>query len=654
MAGDGQNHLWDGVIVSESISKTMRTTVRKPVDRRRGGAPGWRRVATMETACRRIDQLHALLSLSEPIACGLVKGFFVDDLWNKAIPHRWHDPLEQLPLEQLAILLTDGTPPQTSSVWPLSLLAFVTACHAHRLPGQLMPRGDSESQPARANLQGRCDEERAINTELRCQVKPKKMHEIVRLSDASDRVGRAASCDTAVDVGSGLGYFSRTLAFERAWDTIGIEAVASNVHAAREIDKRVRSKMLHKLAHNWSPGLLRHIIAYVPTTMSSDAFLSLLVQPLMESAIATPERLPSQASSCTGEAYPGRVLDTCFGHKECTVKQRRIALLGLHTCGDLACTLLRIFDSAGDSVGCIVNVGCCYMHITEAGCVAPTAAPRQLSQAEWERNNPCAVMLTTTAPSTESAELVKEDDAYSECVCCESYPNGNVLPPSSPCFTARSPATECHVVQDTEVALGFPMSKYVRSRGIRLGYHIREMACHSSSSYAARLRETTQCGEAGERALQLHARRAVLEILLQRRAGYDQLKRAKCGTIKGAANLSFEEYCDKCFEKVGLPLLSQTERSEAVRELAPLLARWRQVVVYFVLRQMLAPLWEALILLDRLVYLGERGHHAALFPIFDPMLSPRNFALVGARPSAETTADRFAEALPSEALVVLQ
>ena len=43
---------------------------------------------------------------------------------------------------------------------------------------------------------------------------------------------------------------------------------------------------------------------------------------------------------------------------------------------------------------------------------------------------------------------------------------------------------------------------------------------------------------------------------------------------------------------------------------------------------MLAPLWETLILLDRLLFLIERGYPAALIPLFAPTISPRNYALV--------------------------
>lgn len=39
-------------------------------------------------------------------------------------------------------------------------------------------------------------------------------------------------------------------------------------------------------------------------------------------------------------------------------------MVGLHTCGDLAPSMLRIFQS-NPSMHCLCNVGCCYHHVTE-------------------------------------------------------------------------------------------------------------------------------------------------------------------------------------------------------------------------------------------------------------------------------------------------
>ena len=41
-----------------------------------------------------------------------------------------------------------------------------------------------------------------------------------------------------------------------------------------------------------------------------------------------------------------------------------VMLLGLHTCGDLAASLLKLFVVCGE-IGCCVLVGCCYHKITQ-------------------------------------------------------------------------------------------------------------------------------------------------------------------------------------------------------------------------------------------------------------------------------------------------
>lgn len=213
--------------------------------------------STMEDARRRAERLEALLRFARPIASGLVKEFFTDGLWE-AVPASWREPLEALPLRSLAELLSGRGSvdvPPGSPAWPLSLLAFVAACHAERLPGQL-----ETATPASAVANGRCAEEALLDKQLRRAVNPKKMHEIVRLGALADRLGRAAGCDEMVDVGSGQGYLSRALAFEHSWTTVGVEAVSSNVVAARKIDDAVRPKLRSQLEARQPLAPLRRTI----------------------------------------------------------------------------------------------------------------------------------------------------------------------------------------------------------------------------------------------------------------------------------------------------------------------------------------------------------------------------------------------------------
>ena len=234
---------------------------------------------------KRADQLAAFLRMYRPFAEGLVKEFFLKDHWHTLVPADWREPLEALPLEQLAQLLDRPGPPAPDTVWPLSLLAFVASAHALRLPGQCEPPkqaggGDGSlvagldvgpgvegAASVRPTADGRSPEEVELGVDLRRAVKPKKMHEIVHLGSLTDRVARASACETVVDVGSGQGYLSRALAFHYNWPVIALEGLEGNVAASDRIDSKVKRGMQKRLKDerdcSWRPGVgtLRHVAA---------------------------------------------------------------------------------------------------------------------------------------------------------------------------------------------------------------------------------------------------------------------------------------------------------------------------------------------------------------------------------------------------------
>ncbi|KAI1229913.1 Protein RRNAD1, partial [Lamprotornis superbus] len=87
------------------------------------------------------------------------------------------------------------------------------------------------------------------------------------------------------------------------------------------------------------------------------------------------------------------------------------------------------------------------------------------------------------------------------------------------------------------------------------------------------------------------------------------------------------------YAHLGLPLAGLDPAripldSEAV---GAMLEQQHKVVAFCTLGQLLAPVVETLILLDRLLYLREQGFHCALVPLFNPQFSPRNLVLVAAR-----------------------
>ena len=560
-------------------------------------------VSTETPDQRHARQLAAFLQTYRPIAQGLVKEFFVAEHWDKAVPAAWREPLEALPLDGLAELLSKPVPSNPTTVWPLSLLAFLASCHALQLPGQLDAHGS-----VRPSADGRSPEEDQLGVDLRRAVNPKKMHEIVHLGSATDRVAREAKCDLLVDVGSGQGYLSRALAFHYNWPVVAVEGLEGNVAASNQLDGKVRRSLAKRLKDErecaWQPGQgsLRHVAARLPPQATPQQLWAMLDK---GQAVPAPAPAPSTQMTPSG---PGPATGS------------RVALVGLHTCGDLACTILRVFDSAAEAVGAVVCVGCCYMHLTEPEDLADEeggdggggggdggdgggggGGGGDGGDGDGGRPTGGTAAGSAALPAPTAAVDDQRDIRAGLCAPCESLP-------------------------------GYPMSAWVTRLRVPMGFHLREMACHHLKAYSERLAAAAAAGGGGraEESLRGQCRRAALEWVLKQRRGAEG--RTCVGVMKNSGALSFDEYVDASLRRLGLPSLGDDERRELNATCAPMLEQWRRVAVYFVLRSLLSPLWEALLLLDRLLFLRERGHDARLVPLFDPLLSPRNYAVVAVKP----------------------
>jgi len=161
----------------------------------------------------------------------------------------------------------------------------------------------------------------------------------------------------------------------------------------------------------------------------------------------------------------------------------------------------------------------------------------------------------------------------------------------------------------------FPMSSFIKDEqsSWKLTYTNAELACHAIEMYSDRL----QAGE--EDKLKVHCYRAVLEKLLVKKDPC--LRHSILKTVARAHELNFKDYAVKATSK--LPIEIETTEFET-DQITEELSKWWEVVTYYTIRLALAPLIETVILLDRCVYLYENGFRSLLFPLFDPLLSPRN------------------------------
>jgi hypothetical protein len=159
-----------------------------------------------------------------------------------------------------------------------------------------------------------------------------------------------------------------------------------------------------------------------------------------------------------------------------------------------------------------------------------------------------------------------------------------------------------------------------------MGLHLRTLACHNIEAYEDKLRAVPHRAEMGG-PLRMHCYRAVLESLLRAREAKLGLPPSEytVRAIKRADRMPFPEYLEAASARLGLELSDSATHSQV----GTMLGRWLQCSTFYVLRLLMAPVYESFLLLDRVCFLQESGKCSTvgLHAAFDPVLSPRNLVI---------------------------
>ncbi|XP_060937359.1 protein RRNAD1 [Limanda limanda] len=384
--------------------------------------------------------------------------FFTEDLWH-TLPSSWQAALQDLTYPQVADLLLDVThgDRRYPTAWPLSLLAFRATAHALAFPRECRREraGPVEPEQRQKNRSQRS----LLDHIFRKHVKPKKQYEIDKLGTLVKQLCDLTGCSRVVDVGSGQGHLTRFLSFGLGLSVTAIEADGALVAMASKFDEQLllalekqKKNVLSQLPAPQSPP--RHVAGWVNPKESWELFIKQLSpaecssedppapcgpEPLQgrshDSADSQDFESPSELQPSQNESGDQSGPGTC---SPCTppVCQEELVpkdhpdfiLTGLHACGDLSATLLRLFVSCPYARG-ITSVACCYMKITTA----------------------------------------------------ENPPHPGLVEPATPPTPGRESGPS---------ELGYPMSSWVGGlSGHQLSYQAREGACHATEDYVLRLRE---------------------------------------------------------------------------------------------------------------------------------------------------------------------
>ncbi|XP_037551614.1 methyltransferase-like protein 25 [Nematolebias whitei] len=555
---------------------------------------------------RQIDEVVRFLSVTLSIANAHTVEFYTHDVWKRF--------MAVTPEEVLSAVSSSSDQqrePQhkglersrttfgfcTASNRLLDIHELFEAATAHSLPGLGVCLSREELL---RELRGSASEPAQIGAELEADefMNSKKSHEVQSMSEVVACLAQNCGVKQVVDVGSGKGYLSSFLSLQFGLRVYGIDSSSTNTHGAQERNRKLkkfsRAYQKHvkaarteveetvkgKLELREDEAVLCHRSAGSGSVGSSHINPAVEVQP--EIIPETEELFLSALSADVIQASPPRVAPSQLSAEE---KERRkranlerkarsrrdssggvfapltsyvtadtelrelitelegAVVVGLHTCGDLAASTLRMFVAKAE-LAAVCGVGCCYHLLSE-----------------------------------------------------EFDPDGQ---------------------ERLQTACGFPLSQYLRHQSWFCGRNARMSACLAL--------ERVSLGQGIQMESLFY--RAVLHVLL--RDHYSSYKSEKrVGNVYSKAT-SFVDYVRRALRRLELDDSKLSDSDiQAYSDLYR--ARMGEMHAFNMLKVTLAPCIEGLILLDRLCYLKEQDGVAssALVQLFDPLLSPRCYAVVG-------------------------
>lgn len=315
----------------------------------------------------------------------------------------------------------------------------------------------------------------------------KKSHEVEIMSKIASAMNEISRTTHIIDIGDGKGYLSSALAMHDNLKVLGIDSsVINTIGAAKRITKlnRAFKRTESKMCDN---DLYKQTTQFVTETTD----LNKLVNDHFSSSM-----------SC------------------------KIGLVGLHTCGDLATSCIKIFKNNPD-IETLFNVGCCY-----------------------------------------------------------------------------------HLITETE---NFPLSCYLKKRNFKLGRNARMIAAQSLERMLHNREQPSDT----------LFYRSLLQVYLSKNAPH--LLDLQAGRFKKPT--TFCEYVYKTLKKFNSELVPT--KDELLELYNCYLPKMKELQMFYILRAHLAPVIEAVILLDRLLFLYECGiQNLYLVQLFDPVISPRCYGII--------------------------
>ncbi|XP_032152794.1 methyltransferase-like protein 25 isoform X1 [Sapajus apella] len=444
----------------------------------------------------------------------------------------------------------------------------------------------------------------------------KKSHEVQAMSELISSIADYYGLKQVIDLGSGKGYLSSFLSLKYGLKVYGIDSSNTNTHGAEERNRKLKKHW--KLCHAQS----RLDVSELALKMSKERKAQNAIKNKTDIEEVFNNSLRNQEKMSTSDFLPdfsGSVISNIRNQME-----------PLHS------------QSHQEENLCFENVFP-LIDLLPINAIEPTSSQqipnRETSEVNKERRKMTSksresnIYLPLTSFITADSELHDIIEDLEDCLIVGLHTCGDLAPNTLRIFTSNSEirgvcSVGCcyHLLTEefenqhkecTQEKWGFPMCRYLKEEKWCCGRNARMSACLALERVAVGQGLPTES----------LFYRAVLQDIIKDCYGITKCDQ-HVGKIYSKCS-SFLDYVRRSLKKLGLDESKLPEKT-IMNYYEKYKPRMNELEAFNMLKVVLAPCIETLILLDRLCYLKEQEDIAwsALVKLFDPVKSPRCYAVI--------------------------
>ncbi|XP_036312413.1 probable methyltransferase-like protein 25 isoform X1 [Pipistrellus kuhlii] len=444
----------------------------------------------------------------------------------------------------------------------------------------------------------------------------KKSHEVQAMSELISSIADYCGIKQVIDLGSGKGYLSAYLSLKYGLKVYGIDSSNTNTHGAQERNRKLKKHW--KVYHTQSNLDVNEL----PFKMAKEKKTQDQVKNKTDIQGVCNNSPANQGMMSTSDFLPD------FSSSVISNIRKQMENLHVHSHREENLCLENAFSL-------IDRLPINAIELTSSSKIHK----RKMSEANKERrkttskSNESNIYSPLTSFITADSELHDIIKDLEDCLMVGLHTCGDLASNTLRIFTSNSkikgvcsvgccyhllseefedPDKEC-----TQEKWGFPMCHYLKEERWSCGRNARMSACLALERVAVGQGLPTES----------LFYRAVLQDIIKDGYGITKCDRYVGKTYSKSS--SFLDYVRKSLKKLGLDEFKLPEKMimDYYEKYKP---RMNELEAFNMLKVVLAPCIETLILLDRLCYLKEQEDIAwsALVKLFDPVKSPRCYAVI--------------------------